>query len=150
MDLLWFRRYKRGGGADGFVDWEFSRGLESWEDAGAPAQIGRRLFQALFARELADDRAGLVNDVMHWSYGLFWGGQYGVVASSLRNQPGPPAGIAFGTVVWASDYVVLPLAKVYEPIWKYDAKTLTDDLTAHLVYGIVTATAFRLLSLRSR
>lgn len=148
MDLVWFSRYKRGGGRDGFLDWEFSRGLVSWEDAGPPAQIGKRLFEALFARELAGERAGIVNDVMHWSYGLVWAGQYAVVASSLRTPPGPQAGIAFGAVVWASDYVVLPLAKVYEPIWRYDAKTLADDLSAHLVYGVVTATTYRALSPR--
>ena len=148
MDLVWFSRYRRGGGEDGFLDWEFSRGLASWEDAGPPAQIGKRLFEALFARELAGERAGVVNDVMHWSYGLFWAAQYALVAPSLRVPPGPRAGIAFGTVVWASDYVVLPLAKVYEPIWRYDARTLADDLSAHLVYGVVTATTYRVLSPR--
>ncbi len=146
MDLLWFYRYKRGGGGDGFLDWEFSRGLARWEDAGPPAQIGKRLFEALSQRQLADERAGLVNDVMHWSYGLLWAAQYGIVASSLPARPGARAGVAFGALVWASDYVVLPLAKVYEPIWEYDAKTLADDLSAHLLYGVVTATTFRLLS----
>ncbi len=148
MDLLWFSRYKRGGGDDGFVDWEFSRGLARWEDAGPPAQIGKRLFEALFRRQLADEQAGLVNDVMHWSYGLFWAAQYAIVASSLGARPGPRSGIAFGAIVWASDYVVLPLAKVYKPIWEYDAKTLADDLSAHLLYGVATATTFRLVSSR--
>jgi hypothetical protein len=36
------------------------------------------------------------------------------------------------------------LAKLYEPIWKYDAKTLANDLSAHLVYGLVTAAAWEL------
>ena len=146
MDLLWFRRHKRSGGEAGFVDWELSRGLASWEDAGPPAQIGKRLLEALFQREVAGARAGLVSNVMHWSYGLLWAGQYGIVASSLGSRPGPRSGLAFGAIVWASDYVVLPLADVYEPIWKYDAKTLADDLSAHLLYGVATATTFRLLS----
>jgi len=30
MDLLWFYRYKRGGGESGFLDWEFSAGLDVW------------------------------------------------------------------------------------------------------------------------
>ena len=148
MDLLWFYRYKRGGGEDRFTDWELSRGLGSWEDAGAPAQIGKRLFEALFHRELAGERAGLVNDVMHWSYRLSWAVGYAAVASSLRASPTPRSGIAFGSLVWASDYVVLPLAKVYKPIWEYDAKTLADDLSAHLLYGVATAATFRLLSPR--
>ena len=48
-------------------------------------------------------------------------------------------------MVWANGYVVLPAAKLYEPIWKYDVKTLGNDLSAHLVYGLATAAAWRLL-----
>jgi hypothetical protein len=32
-----------------------------------------------------------------------------------------------------SGYVILPLAGLYKPIWEYDARTLADDLSAHLV-----------------
>jgi hypothetical protein len=53
--------------------------------------------------------------------------------------------VAFGGLVWASDYVSLPLAGVYEPIWRYDAKTLGDDLSAHLVFGAVADGALRIL-----
>jgi hypothetical protein len=148
MDLLWFRRYKRDGGEDDFVGWEFSGDIARWEEAGPPAQIGKRLLEPLLGRDLPDERAGLVNDVMHWSYGLFWGGQYGIAASSLNARSVLRSGVPFGAIVWASDYVVLPLAEVYEPIWRYDAKTLADDLTAHLVYGVVTAATFRVLSAR--
>ena len=148
MDLLWFYRYKRGGGEDGFIDWEFSRGLAGWEGAGPPAQIGRRLFEGLFQLELSDERAGLVNDVMHWSYGLSWAVQYGVVASSLPPRRTVRSGIAFGSIVWAGDYVILPLAKLYNPIWEYDLKTLADDLSAHLLYGVATAATFEFLSCR--
>jgi hypothetical protein len=41
--------------------------------------------------------------------------------------------------------VILPLAKVYEPIWKYDTKTLGKDLSVHLVYGAATTAAFAAL-----
>jgi len=44
-------------------------------------------------------------------------------------------GLPFGATVWASDYVILPAAKLYKPIWDYDAKTLANDLGAHLVYA---------------
>ena len=49
-------------------------------------------------------------------------------------------------MVWASGYVILPAAKLYAPLWKYDRKTIANDLSAHLVYGLATATALRLLS----
>jgi len=72
------------------------------------------------------------------------GAQYGLVAGSLP-CPRVRYGLPFGAGVWASGYVVLPAAKLYEPIWKYDVKTLGEDLSAHLVYGLVTAAAWRLV-----
>jgi hypothetical protein len=50
--------------------------------------------------------------------------------------------------VWGAGYVVLPAAKLYKPIWEYDRRTLTKDLSAHLVYGLTTAATFALLSPR--
>jgi hypothetical protein len=72
MDLLWFSRYRRNGGHSGFVDWEFSANLNSWDEAPAPAQFGRRLIQVVLQRELSPERARLVNNIVHWATG--WGG----------------------------------------------------------------------------
>jgi hypothetical protein len=47
---------------------------------------------------------------------------------------------------WATGYAVLPQLGVYEPIWKYDLKTLEKDLSAHLVFGTATAAAFSFLT----
>ena len=52
--------------------------------------------------------------------------------------------------MWAVDYAVLPAAMLYKPIWEYDRKTLASDLSAHLLYGTVTAATLRLLSLLTR
>jgi Protein of unknown function (DUF1440) len=145
MDTLLYRRYRRGGGQSGIAAWEFSAGVSSWEQAPAPALVGKRLVEGLFDLELPDTRAALVNNVMHWTYGMLNGVQYGIVAGSLRT-PRVRYGLPFGATVWAGDYVILPAAKLYKPIWKYDAKTLANDLSAHLVYGLATAAALRLLS----
>ncbi|MCW2999393.1 MAG: hypothetical protein JWN65_2942 [Solirubrobacterales bacterium] len=145
MDLVLYSRFRRGGGESGFADWELSRGLTGWDEAPAPAQVGRRLVEGVFGREVPGERAALTNDLMHWAYGTSWGAAYGIVAGSFARPPTLRSGLAFGSVVWAGDYVILPLAGLYEPIWKYDARTLADDLSAHLVFGVVTATTFRLL-----
>src|SRR5579859_5217854 len=68
MDLLWFARYKRGGGESDFFTWEFSVGLDDWSKASAPGQLGKRMFEAFFQRELSARWAALTNNVMHWSY----------------------------------------------------------------------------------
>ena len=48
--------------------------------------------------------------------------------------------------MWTTSYIVLPPTGLYKPMWEYDAPTLYKDLSAHLVYGVTTATSFRLLS----
>lgn len=145
MDAFLFARYVREGGESSAWEWETSAALTDWEQAPAPAHVGKRLVEGLFGIELAPTRARLVNNAMHWGYGLLNGALYGIVAESLPAQR-IRYGLPFGATVWAGDYVILPAAKLYEPIWKYDARTLANDLSAHLVYGLGTATALRLLS----
>ena len=83
MDALLFARYRRGGGETRFADWEFSAGLDSWEDAPAPAHVGKRLVEGLFADRASPQRARLVNNVTHWAFGIANGAAYGLVAGSL-------------------------------------------------------------------
>jgi Protein of unknown function (DUF1440) len=149
MDRFLYVRYRRGGGKERPEEWEFSEDLSGWEGAPAPAQVGKRLWEGLFQVELPPTRAELVNNVMHWAYGTLWGALYGIVVGSLPKRR-VRYGLSFGASVVASDYVILPAAKLYKPIWEYDAKTLAKDLTAHLVYGLATAAAMRLLSANTR
>jgi hypothetical protein len=142
MDVLWFWRYRRHGGESRLLDWEFSRGLRDWDQAPAPARLGKQLYEGFFQRELPGDRAALTNNVMHWGYGIGWGALFGLVVGSAR-RPRMRFGLLFGPVVWGFDYVVLPQAKLYKPIWEYDLQTLWQDLSAHIVYGVMTAAVFR-------
>ena len=145
MDTFLFARYRRNGGDSSAWEWESSAGVTTWEEAPAPAHVGKRLVEGLFGIALPPTRARLVNNVMHWGYGILNGAPCGVIAGSLPT-PRIRYGLAFGATVWAGDYVILPAAKLYKPIWDYDVKTLADDLSGHLVYGLATAAALRLLS----
>ena len=145
MDLLLYRRYRRGGGSQDFWEWELSGGLSDWDGAPAPALVGKRLVEGLFQVDLSPRWARTTNNLTHWGFGKLWGGGYGLAAGSTTMPP-VLSGLALGTVVWGQGYVVLPLAKLYRPIWEYDAKTLVKDYSAHLVYGVTTALAFRALS----
>jgi hypothetical protein len=145
LDLVWFTRYKRAGGEQRFWAWETGADVKTWDDVSAPGQVGRRLAEAFLQRELPDEWARATNNVVHWSYGMGWGAQYGIVAGSARKMP-RWSGLAFASVVWLSSYVALPLAKVYRPLWEYDAKTLAKDFSAHVAYGTGTSTVFAALS----
>jgi len=145
MDLLWYTCYKRGGGEQSPLQWEFGEGVTGWDDVSAPGQVGRRVVEGFLARELPDSRARLTNNVVHWVYGIAWGAHYGIVAGSSA-RPRSAWGLVLGPAVWLSGYAVLPLAKLYKPMWEYDTETLAKDLSAHVAYGAATGAAFAALS----
>jgi hypothetical protein len=136
MDLLWYVRYRRGGGQSGFTTWELSAGLHSWEDASAPAHVGKLMYEAALRRELPARHAALTSTVMHWGYGINWGVVFAIALGS-RHRPRYRQGVLLGVLVWLTSYAVMPIAGFYKPIWQYDAKTLWEDLSAHLLYGFV-------------
>lgn len=148
MDLLLYRRSRRDGKTQPLLEWEFSAGLDDWDEAPAPAQVAKLAADKLFGVQLAPRWARTANNVVHWATGVGWGAQYGLVAASRRPPP-LVAGAAFGVAVCANSYVVLPLLKIYKPIWEYDGPALAKDFSAHTLYGVVTAETFRLLN-RSR
>lgn len=145
MDLLWHARYRRGGGTSGFLAWEFSASMDSYETAPAPAQVGKRVVESLFQRELEPSTAGLMNNVVHWATGIGWGTVHGVIAGWSRT-PRLSHGLVTGTAAFVSAYAMLAPAKLYKPMWKYSARTLAKDLSAHLAFGLGTSAAFKFLT----
>jgi hypothetical protein len=144
MDTVRYVRYRRGGGKDSPLAWEFAP-VDSWDKAPDPGQVGKRLIEGFTQRPLSDRWAWPVSTAMHWGYGSGQAAVYGILAGSAR-RPHAVYGVPFGAAVWASSYVTLPIAGLYQPIWKYDAKTLADDLSATLAYGAGTGVTFWLLT----
>jgi hypothetical protein len=148
MDRLWYARYRRGGGTDGFADWELSSGTTGFDDAGAPAQVGKHIYEAVLRRPIPDASARLANNVVHWSTGVQWGVGYALVAGR-RGRVRWTDGFVLGPVACGAAYALLPAIDVYQPIWEYRPAVLLQDLSAHLVFGVTTATALRVLAGRS-
>ena len=148
MDSLWFARYRRAGGADGFADWELSAGTTGFEDAAAPAQVGKHLYEAVLRRPIPDTRARLANNLVHWSTGAQWGVLY-ALAAGRRGRVRWTDGFVLGPVACGAAYALLPTIDVYKPIWEYEPSVLWQDLNAHLLFGVTTATALRVLAGRS-
>jgi hypothetical protein len=144
MDLLLYARYRRDGGKESLRSWEFADGVMSWDDASAPGQLARKALREVTGNEPPEEWARPATNIVHWATGVGWGVAYGVLASTTSRHPWARA-LALGPTAWLSGYVVLPLAKVYKPIWEYDARTLVMDLSAHRVYGgVVSATFYAL------
>ena len=144
LDTYQYLRYRKGGGTDSPLAWEFPS-VETWDQAPAPGQVARRVIEGFTQKPLPDRSASLISTIMHWGCGSVNGAGYGVVAGSLR-RPTPATGLPFGVAVWLTGYAVLPLGRLYQPIWKYDIKTLADDLGGHLIFGTTTGTVFWLVT----
>ena len=127
------------GGESGFGAWESSAGLDSWDDAPAPAKVGKRMVESRHAaRSVAAPRA---SRQQRHALGLrrsSAGAQFGLLAGSLRSPKlGLRAAVRRGRV---GGGLRRPAALgVYRPIWEYDLETLGKDLSAHLVFGTATA-----------
>ena len=133
MDLLWYRRYRTGGGDDGFVAWEFDTSAEGFDDAPSSARVGKRIADSV-GLELPDSAVAVTNDVVHWSTGIGWGKAAGLVAP-IAPVPRVLLGLGTGVTAWGTSYAVLGKIGIYRPITEYDRATLWKDLSAHLVYG---------------
>ena len=143
MDALQYRRYRAGGGDQRFGQWESASTVTSFQDAPAPAEVGRRVADH-FGQPLPDQWAAATNNIVHWATGISWG----VTAATLARiglVGAVPAGVVAAAGAFATAYVVLGLAAIYEPIWRYDRTTLINDATAHGVFGLATGTSLALV-----
>ena len=145
MDLLLFARYRRGGGDSAFGRWEFSATCTAGTRRRRRRTSASGWSRGSSASRCPSSAPPLVNNITHWGYGVLNGAPFGIVAGSLA-APRVRYGALFGACRLGTSYVVLPAAKLYKPIWEYDLRTLGKDLSAHLVYGLSTAAAFKLLS----
>lgn len=146
MDALWYYRFRKGGGTSGVWDWETAAGTHSYDQAGAPAQVGRKAYHLVTHKDPPEASARAITNAMHWLTGTQWGAVYGVVADGPGRNHRLLVAAGFAPTVWLSSYAILGAIGVYKPIWKYDAHTLWQDFSAHLVYGTTTATTFALLN----
>ena len=141
MDLLLYARYRREGGKDSLWKWEFGDGIKDWDEASAPGQLGQKVERFLLRRPPPDSWARSTTNLVHWATGVGWGIQFGLIVSKASRRRWI-AGLSLGPAAWLSSYVLLPLAKVYKPIWDYDRRTLEKDLSAHILYGVATGITF--------
>src|SRR4051794_38113562 len=96
---------------------------QSWDEAPAPAQVGKRVVEGVFQEHVDLDQAEPLTNAVHWLYGIGWGAAYGVLRASVDARPAP-LGAVFGAGVMGAGYTVLPAMKIYDAPWKYPLPTL--------------------------
>lgn len=103
MDLVQYAAYRRGGGNDSFMRWEFGD-VQNWDSAPAPAKVAR-LAARRAGIELADSTAGPANNLVHWTYGSGAGLMFALIPGHDRLIV--PRGAAYGSAVWLFSYLAL-------------------------------------------
>jgi hypothetical protein len=150
MDLLWFRRSRRGGETASLWDWETAKGTTQFSGASAPAQIAQRV-ASLAGHPLPDRTARTATNAVHWTMGIGWGAAYGVSSHLVAPGARPAVAAGFAPTVLAVSYITLGALGVYRPIWEYPVAELGEDLGAHALYGATTAAVYQgLVALPSR
>ena len=138
------RLQSSGGGDEQQDDAQQQAPQDPWEQASVPAKVARRISEGVFHRDIPAERIPVLTHATHWAYGTMWGAVYGVAQSSLH-APTLRHGLVFGTAVWTLSYVQLVPMGLYEPPWKYPATDIAMEVGYHLVYGVGTAAAYRVV-----
>jgi hypothetical protein len=139
MDLVWYGRYRAGGGTSSFATWEFQPDIHGFADAPAPARVGKVLAGKANI-DLPDSAAVATNNIVHWSTGISWG-LFAVLLHRILRMGAIKSGIAAGLAAFSTSYAILPKLGVYKSISEYDKETLWKDLSGHLAFGSATGLA---------
>jgi hypothetical protein len=123
---------------------EQKKELRNWGDAPPPARIAQRILRGVFKQDVPLSKAAVLEQGMHWVYGISWGGLYGLVQGTVR-APAAPLGLGFGALVWGAGYALLVPARIYKKPWEYPQSELAVDASYHLVYGLAVAEAYEAL-----
>ncbi len=115
------------------------------EPSSAPAEVGKRIITGVFQRDVPAVSETLLNNAMHWLYGTSWGFAYGV-SRGQGSRGALRSGLTLGVVAWGASLVELPAMKLAPPVWKYEIETLAPDVGFHVVYGLATAIAFKVVN----
>lgn len=88
----------------------------------------------------AEEKKNKVNNLVHWTYGSYWGMARGVLAESGLKGWGGSA-IHFATV-WGTALWMLPALKLAPPPQKWGGSELAKDALYHAVYATATGFAY--------
>ena len=107
----------------------------------AAGEVSRRLLH----RELEGSEKQTAGEIAHYAMGVVSGAVYGVTAAAFP-VASAGLGLVFGTALWLiADETTVPALGLSKGPWEYPVSSHASALASHLVYGISTDLARRLL-----
>jgi uncharacterized membrane protein YagU involved in acid resistance len=115
------------------------------QDEDATVKTAKAISTKLFHHELTPDEKKVAGPAVHYSFGTLTGGIYGALAE-LNPAVTRGVGLPFGTAVWlGADEVAVPAFRLAKPPLENPPSVHVRALAAHLIYGLTTETARRLV-----
>ncbi len=100
-----------------------------------PEVLAEKISEAVAGVELDKKTKQKYGNVVHWGYGIMWGGLFG----ALRDRAplvGTANGVGFGTGLWLiDDEVMMPLIGLSPPSTKFPWQNHARAAVNHVAYG---------------
>jgi uncharacterized membrane protein YagU involved in acid resistance len=110
-----------------------------------PEVMAEKIAEAVAGVELNKGRKEKYGNVVHWGYGIMWGGLYG----ALRGRAplvDTANGLGFGTGLWLiGDEMMMPLMKLSPPSSKFPWQNHARAFGNHMAYGVTLGLTHNLL-----
>lgn len=107
------------------------------KESKVPAEAARKV---LDVEATSDEKKSKVSNLVHWTYGSYWGIARGIIAETgFKGWPGNAMhfGAVWGTALW-----MLPALKLSPPPHKWDGAELAKDAFYHALYATATGYAY--------
>jgi uncharacterized membrane protein YagU involved in acid resistance len=98
-------------------------------------KLAREISREVFGVKLSREQKAALGRAIHWSYGIFWGGAYGVLRRRLRGASwgaGLPFGVAFSLF---GNALMLPMMKLTPPARKFPLSSQLRGVASHYAYA---------------
>ena len=99
--------------------------------------------KVLGVQPMDEESEARFSNLVHWGYGIAWGGVRGLLG--VAGLSGPAATAAHFGAVWGTEQVMLPALKVTPPLTEWGVQEVAIDALHHLVYAGATGIAYSLL-----
>ena len=121
-------------------------GQQHTEDEGSTAAMGRIAYEQIAGEPpRSEETKSLLSYEVHYGYGAAQGGLYGAVTGG-RGSRDVSDGVLFGTALWLlGDEGLISLMGLANGPGNYPLKQHVSRWGAHVVYGLVTAIAVKVL-----
>ncbi len=120
------------------------RGVDRDSD-NAAVRVARIVSEEIFGHRLAESEKEAAGAIAHYAMGATSGAIYGA-AAELAPAATAGAGLPFGAAVWLiADELIVPALGLSKAPAEYPRSTRAYALASHLVYGLTTEMARRML-----